>query len=263
MNEVNKTLFIPLYGKASVSKKGIILEDTNAEEIWQKEQFPLKGKAKSKWLTYFMAMRAKVFDDWVKQQLEVHAKAAVLHIGCGMDSRFFRLKNVENPWYDVDFPDVIMERKKYFSETEYYHMLCADASKTAWIEELPDFSCVIVVLEGISMYLKNQEVAQLFSALQAKFPCSYILMDVYTTFGAKASKYKNPINEVGVTRVYGIDNPTVVAGKDGIRFVKEHSMTPKNLVNELSGFEKFFFSVMFAGNATKKIYRLFEYETER
>ena len=133
MNEVNKTLFIPLYGKASVSKKGIILEDTNAEEIWQKEQFPLKGKAKSKWLTYFMAMRAKVFDDWVKQQLEVHAKAAVLHIGCGMDSRFFRLKNVENPWYDVDFPDVIMERKKYFSETEYYHMLCVDASKTAFL----------------------------------------------------------------------------------------------------------------------------------
>ena len=34
MTEVNKTLYIPLYGKAFVSRKGIILRDAKAEEIW-------------------------------------------------------------------------------------------------------------------------------------------------------------------------------------------------------------------------------------
>ena len=58
MNSTNKTLYIPLYGKSLVSKKGSILSDPKAEEIWQKEQFPLKGKAKSKWLAYYMGMRA-------------------------------------------------------------------------------------------------------------------------------------------------------------------------------------------------------------
>lgn len=48
MNEVNKTLYIPLYGKSYVSEKGIILNDKKAEEIWRKEKFPLKGKSKSK-----------------------------------------------------------------------------------------------------------------------------------------------------------------------------------------------------------------------
>ena len=48
MNNVNKTLYIPLYGKSYVSKKGIILKDKKAEEIWEKEQFKLKGKSKSK-----------------------------------------------------------------------------------------------------------------------------------------------------------------------------------------------------------------------
>lgn len=62
MNEVNKTLYIPLYGKAQVSRKKIIIRDQKAEEIWEKEKFPLKGKAKSKWLTYYMAMRAKIDD---------------------------------------------------------------------------------------------------------------------------------------------------------------------------------------------------------
>lgn len=52
MNEVNKTLFIPLYGKAKVSKKGMILQDPMAEQIWDKEAFQITGKAKSKWLTY-------------------------------------------------------------------------------------------------------------------------------------------------------------------------------------------------------------------
>lgn len=41
MNEINKTLYIPLYGKSSVSKKGIIIKDSKAEEIWEKEKFPL------------------------------------------------------------------------------------------------------------------------------------------------------------------------------------------------------------------------------
>ena len=46
MNSVNKTLYIPLYGKAYVSKKGIILHDSRAEYIWEKEGFKLKGKFK-------------------------------------------------------------------------------------------------------------------------------------------------------------------------------------------------------------------------
>lgn len=60
MNEVNKTLYIPLYGKSFVSRKDIILHDAKAEEIWAKEGFELKGKSKSKWLAYNMAMRARV-----------------------------------------------------------------------------------------------------------------------------------------------------------------------------------------------------------
>ena len=69
MDSVNKTLYIPLYGKALVSQKGIILNDKKAEEIWACEGFSLKRKSKSKWLAYYMAMRSRVFDDWVSKQL--------------------------------------------------------------------------------------------------------------------------------------------------------------------------------------------------
>ena len=69
MNEVNKTLFIPLYGKAMISKMGIILNDKDAESIWGSCGFEIKGKSKSKWLAYNMAMRARIFDDWTRDEL--------------------------------------------------------------------------------------------------------------------------------------------------------------------------------------------------
>lgn len=260
MNAVHKTLYIPLYGKAQVSRKGIILHDPKAEEIWERVQSPLKGKATSKWLTYFMSMRGRVFDDWTRNRLKECPSALVLHIGCGLDSRIQRAGESSACWYDVDFPEVIAERQCYFSETEHYHMLGTDASRTEWIADLPESENAIVILEGISMYLKNHQVQALFSALGEKYPKVHILMDVYTSFGAKVSKYKNPVNEVGVTRLYGIDDPEAATGS-AIRFAAEHTMTPGDLVNELKGFERTFFSAMFTGRAAKKIYRLFEYQT--
>ena len=69
MNNVNKTLYIPLYGKAYVSNKNIILRDKKAEEIWEKEGFALKGKSKSKWLAYYMAMRSVIYDEWLEKEV--------------------------------------------------------------------------------------------------------------------------------------------------------------------------------------------------
>ena len=37
MESVSKTLYIPLYAKAFVSRRGLVLEDRKAEEIWDAE----------------------------------------------------------------------------------------------------------------------------------------------------------------------------------------------------------------------------------
>ena len=70
MNNVNETLYIPLYGKALVSSQKRILNDPKAESIWEKEKFELKGKSKTKWLAYYMGMRSRVFDEWVQKQVD-------------------------------------------------------------------------------------------------------------------------------------------------------------------------------------------------
>lgn len=259
MNNVNKTLYIPLYGKAYVSKKHIILQDKKAEEIWEKEGFALKGKSKSKWLAYYMAMRAAVYDEWVKQEIKNNPNSVVLHIGCGMDSRVERVGANDTLWYDIDFPDVIAERKKYYTESSYYHMLSTDMRNMEWKQSIAGNQNAIIVLEGVSMYFKPEELVGLLSNICEHFDSVQLLMDCYTERAAKASKYKNPINDVGVTVVYGYDNPQELAQKSGLKFVKECSMTPQKYVDELQGIERKIFKSLCAGKIAQGMYRMYEF----
>ena len=259
MNGVNKTLYIPLYGKAYVSKKGIILDDKKAEEIWAAEEFSLKGKSKSKWLAYYMGIRSAVFDEWVKEKTADLQDFTVLHIGCGMDSRAMRVGVKNGKWYDVDFPEVIEERKRYYAETADYQMLAGDVRNGDWLENVPEKKHAIVVMEGVSMYLTAEELNGLTTSLCAHFEQVSLLMDCYSVMAARMSKYKNPINDVGVTKVYGIDEPKRLQHGKFV-YVNEREMTPQKYVNELKGIEKCIFEKLYAGSFSKKLYRLFEYE---
>lgn len=257
MNEVNKTLYIPLYGKALVSKKNILLKDLKAEYIWDKEQFELKGKSKSKYLAYYMAMRALVFDEWTRNKIKENKDAIVLHVGCGMDSRVERI-NALNEWYDLDFDSVIEERKKYYQENDHYHMISGDITKTDWLKKIKTNQDIIVIMEGISMYVTNDELKAFFMTLENHFNQIHLLVDCYSTFAAKASKYKNPINDVGVSEVYGLDDPTILNNE--MKYVQELEMTPEKYINELEGVERFIFDKLYAGNTSKKLYQLYEFK---
>ena len=258
MKNESKTLYIPLYGKAMASCKGIILHDLSAEKIWKNEGFSLKGKSRSKWLAYFLSMRAAVIDRWLTEKLRANPKSMVLHIGCGLDSRIERVKEPHGLWYDIDLTEVIEVRRRYFYENDNYKMLGASAMENDWIKALPDSESVFVVMEGISMYLSEEAVKGLFKALAEKFPEAEIVMDVYTSAAVKASRYKNPIKDVGASAFFGVDDPKLFENEK-IKFEKELCMTPEEMINELSGFEKTFFKTMFAGNFAKKLYKIYTY----
>ena len=208
-----------------------------------------------------MGMRAAVFDRWLAAKMAEMPGAVVIHIGCGLDSRICRVGAGGHTWYDVDFPEVIGERGKYYDESEAYHMLGSDVREKAWLETIPDGSDAIVVMEGVSMYFTRKELLELLSRLAERFAKVTVLMDCYTVFAARASKYKNPVNEVGVTQLYGVDDPRELETGTGLAFLGECDLTPPDLISQLSGFDRDFFRLVFAGNAAKKIYRLYAYGT--
>ena len=258
MDGVNKTLYIPLYGKALVSRKGLFLADPKAEEIWAAEGFPLKGKARSKWLAYYLGIRSAVFDDWLRQKMAEQPDAVVLHIGCGLDSRVLRTDPGSHLWYDVDFPQVIEVRQRYYQESSSYRMIPGDAREGMWLNQIPKNGHAIVVMEGISMYLSSGELEALARNLCSHFSHVALLMDCYTPLAARMSRYKNPVHDVGVTEVYGIEDPDFLQNQ-GLTFLAEHPMSPDHYVQMLQGAEMRIFSKLYAGSFSKKLYRLYEY----
>lgn len=257
MDQVNKTLYIPLYGKALVSRRGIILKDEKAEQIWAREGFRLKGKSASPLLALYMGMRARVFDDWLAARMEEDPGAVVLHLGCGLDSRISRVGSRGHAWFDVDMPQVIEQRKRHYSETEEYHMLGGKLEETDWLERIRG-EHAIVVMEGVSMYLQRETLLALLTRLRGKFEKIELLLDCYTEKAAKISKYKNPVNDVGVTQLYGLDEPLLLQ-EAGLQFLQELDMTPQDLIEELKGAEKWLFRHLCAGKFAGSLYRMYWY----
>lgn len=258
MDSVNKTLYIPLRGKAYVSSRKLLISDPDAEATWAAEGFPLKGKAASKWLAYSMGIRAAVFDGWLRENLT--PDAVVLHLGCGLDSRCRRV-SCENDWYDVDFPQVIEERSRYFSESGNYHMVSCDLRED-FLADLPSGGKAIVVMEGVSMYLTANERLALLERLSGHFSEVRLLLDSYTVFAAKATRYKNPINSVGVTEVHGFDDPRELNTEDLI-FFAERDMNPEALIRQLPKKDQGIFRLVYGGRMAQKICRLYEYRSKK
>jgi len=158
----------------------------------------------------------------------------------------------------VDFSEVIEERKRYYSESANYRMIAGDVRDGNWLASVPEKKCAIVVMEGVSMYLTIEDMRNLTDSLCAHFEKIALLVDCYTSFAAKMSKYRNPINDVGVTEVHGVDDPQDYQSEK-FAFEKEHAMTPQKYIDELTGIEKYIFGKVYAGSFSKKLYRLFEY----
>lgn len=257
MKNESKTLYIPLYGKAYVSQKHIILHDPYAEQIWQKEKFPLKGKAKSKWLAYYMAMRSAKIDQFVQQKW--NHNSCILHLGCGLDARYQRL-NINQLWYDIDFKDVIDIRKQYFQASSNYQMLIADVSKLDFLNHIPYHQHGIIIMEGLSMYLSKDVLIALFEALSKHFNTVDIILDAYSTFAQKVGQKRNPIQSVNAQASFGMDDGSILE-TDRIHLVSQDDLCSKQYIQQLTTWEQIIFKWIYTNKWTSKLYQLYIYRT--
>jgi len=117
-------------------------------------------KVANRW-TPLVTVRTAQFDVWAGQFLAAHPEATVIHVGCGLDSRVFRLDpgpGVE--WYDVDFPSVIALREKVFPSRPNYHLVATPATDPSWLDQIPADRPTLLLAEGISMYYYSRLVVR-------------------------------------------------------------------------------------------------------
>ena len=203
----SKTLFIPLLGKAIMSKNKFFLDDTKAEEIISKLDYDLDSLKQSKWLSMYMSVRALLIDELCNKYIVEHPNATIIHLGCGLDSRCLRINQNFSTWYDVDYESVIGIRKEFYSDDSKYNMIGSSILDFKWLDKVNITDNVLLVAEGVTMYLSEDEIKKLLEQLNKKFGDVHLLFDAYTKKGVRLSNIKNPVNQMNANVKYGIANP--------------------------------------------------------
>ena len=131
-----------------------ILGDRWAKEIVDRIDYDWSKTSITKANSPSVTTRSAHFDNWARQFLAVHPEATVVHLGCGLDARAFRLDpgpGVE--WYDVDYPDVIDLRRQLFPSRDNYHVIAASVTDPGWLAEVRSDRPTLMIGEGLTMYL--------------------------------------------------------------------------------------------------------------
>lgn len=138
---------------------------------------------------YLVALRARKFDDWCADFLTRHPDAVVLHLGCGLDGRAFRLAVPPSVlWFDVDQPSVIGLRRRLYDDTEHYHMIGSSVTEPQWLDQVPTGRPTLMVAEGLLMYLPEDEVRRLLQRLIDQFRGGEMHFDTLSALAPLMSK---------------------------------------------------------------------------
>ena len=257
MTNESKTLYIPLYGKAMMSKEDFIIDEM-AERIYEIEKEAFENVDTSRKLAIYMAMRAMQYDELANKFIQHDPYRIVIHLGCGLDSRKRRVGKSAMMWYDLDFPDVIELRKKYYTENMNYTMISSSVTDLSWLEKIEHRDKeVLAIAEGLSMYLSENDIKNLMEGFRQNFKKTTFYFDAYSPFAAKMSKYKNPINAVDAKIDFAMSDPSILETND-IKCVLNNDIILSKYVNKLKGIDKTRFKFM--GKFGKNMYRIFGYE---
>ena len=178
LGRVQETALVPLYARALESRrKRPILEDRKAVEIvdsidWDFRRFGQRRRVVG------CNLRSAMFDVWVRDFLQRHPEGTVVEIGAGFNTRFERLDNGTVHWFDLELPDTVELRRKFFSDTERRVTLAASVLDSGWIEIVrrspgPYF----LVAETVFVYLEEAQVKAALGQIASGFPQVTIAFD--------------------------------------------------------------------------------------
>jgi O-methyltransferase involved in polyketide biosynthesis len=195
LSGVAETLLIPLYNRAMESQRpDAMLRDEKAvalvtrmgsdvsirDELDRVRQIPM-----NELLKVMRIMFTREFDRYARDFLSRHPEAPVVHIGCGLDSRFDRVDNGQVEWYDLDFPGVIDLRRKFIGdEGERYHLLACSVLEDAWLEAVKVHSPrpILFLAETVFIYFTEAQVKSLVLTLRDHFPGAELVFDGWRPF---------------------------------------------------------------------------------
>ena len=224
LSGVPETMLQTVYARAKESRGRGAIHDAKAEEIIEKLDYDFSLADKDTAMHSGVIARTIVLDRMTKEWLASHPGAVVVNIACGLDTRCYRMSGNAH-WYNLDLPETMAVREKLLPESGTISQIAMSAMED-WGSEISEQNVqVLIVIEGLTMYLNAKDVQQIFAVISSRFSQATIFVETMNPMIVKRFKEKS-IEGSHAKFTWGIKNGKALAELlPGFRFMEEHSLT--------------------------------------
>lgn len=210
---VQETLLVTMYakGRDNRSRRSILHDELADQAVAKLEKIrPILSFSSDNAL---IATRALYLDNVTRDFIHRHPHAVVLNLACGLDTRVYRVDPPQTvSWYDFDFPEVAALRQQLYPERngDHYQLLEGSVTAAGWLDRIADDAHrpVIVIAEGLFMYLTESEVRQTIEAVIGRFKGDgEIAFDSLNRLGTLTGYFHPAIFVSGARFKWGVDDP--------------------------------------------------------
>jgi O-methyltransferase involved in polyketide biosynthesis len=209
LGAVQETLLIPLYGRATYTRQHpSLIDDPKAVEMVEAIDYDFTRFDDTMSLVGSVS-RTRIFDRWVGRWLADNPTGTVVEIGAGLNTRYERLDNGRARWIEIDLPDAVDLRRRFFSDTDRRTIVAASVVDDEWIDVVaatggPWFFAA----EAVLIYLDPCEVRDVLAAIGTRFGGSSVATDTWGTWMADHQDEHDTIGALDARFRWFCDDPT-------------------------------------------------------
>ena len=139
---------------------------------FDEDRFPALGNA----------VRCRIIDDWLRDAIARDASTQILHVGAGFDTRPYRLRG--GRWAEIDEPQIIDYKNGKLPISDSPNPLTriaidfAAEPLAAKLAQVPNAGPIVVVMEGVFMYLAESAIASTLRQVRERFPRHTLICDL-------------------------------------------------------------------------------------
>ena len=224
LSGVPETMLQTVYARAKESRTRGAIRDAKAEEIIGRIDYDFSLADKDAAMHSGVIARTIVLDRLVKDWLAKNPGAVVLNIACGLDTRCYRMEGYSH-WYNLDLPETIAVRKNLLPEDGVISQIAMSAMDD-WGGEIRETDIpVLVIMEGLTMYLCEADVQKIFDRIAVRFLKATVFVETMNPMVVRRFKEKS-IEGSNAKFTWGVKNGAALAALlPDFRFVEEHGLT--------------------------------------
>jgi len=227
LSGVPETMLQTVYARAKESSGRGAIHNAKAEELIEKLDYDFSLADKDTAMRGGVIARTIVLDQLTKAWLGAHPGAVVINIACGLDTRCYRMAGYAH-WHNLDLPETMAVREKFLPESGAISQIAMSAMDD-WGGEISELSeqnvPVLIVIEGLTMYLNAKDVQQIFKVISSRFSKATVFVETMNPTMVRHFKEKS-IDASNAKFNWGIKNGKALAELlPDFRFMEEHSLT--------------------------------------